>query len=400
MRVLVTGGAGFIGSHLVDRLLREGYEVRIMDNLEPRVHPRGAPPWLPAEAEFMVADVRDKEALAKALDGVQIVFHQAAYQDYMLDFSKFLHVNSVSTAAIHELILNGRQCGAGAKVEKVIVASSQAVYGEGQYRCDNAACVECNTVIQAPGRTGEQLRRGCWEVVCPACGEPMISLRLSEQYHNPCNAYAISKLAEELAAVRLGKLHGIPSVALRYSIVQGPRQSLYNQYSGICRIFCLRLLSGLAPIVYEDGYQKRDYTHIDDVVAANMAVLKNDRADYQVFNVGSGLEITVRDYAAALIDKLGSDLEPIIPGEYRVGDNRHSISDISRLKELGWEPRKGLAEIFEDYLTWIRSQGTVGEYFREADRMMREQGVVKQAAAGNSLLSSGCDGKRWTRQGI
>ena len=382
MKALVTGGAGFIGSHIADRLLAEGYEVRILDNLEPRVHPKGKPAWLFDEVEFIQGDVRKKETLAKALEKIQVVFHQAAYQDYMRDFSKFLHVNSVSTALIHELILE--KTGAFRRktnsVEKVVIASSQAVYGPGQYQCMNPGCRKFDAgVIQPESRKEEQLQRGQWEVLCPECGEPMTHLRLSEEYHNPYNAYAISKLAEEMAAVRLGKLHGIPSVSLRYSIVQGPRQSIYNQYSGICRIFCLRLLNNLPPIIYEDGLQRRDYTHIADVVEANMLVLRDTRADYQVFNVGSGLEITVKEYAEALIRKLGKEIEPLIPGEYRVGDNRHSVSDVSKLTALGWAPRYGLEKIFDDYLAWIEEQGELGKYFEEADAAMREQGVVKKA---------------------
>lgn len=378
MKALVTGGAGFIGSHLVDRLLVEGYEVRILDNLEPRVHPKGIPPWIPKDAEFIHGDVRVKEMLKRALRGVEVVFHQAAYQDYMLDFSKFIHVNSVSTALIQEILLELQREGSGKQVQKVIVASSQAVYGEGQYQCRNEECsLSKAEVIQPQSRPQEQLQSGQWEPICPECKEPMENLRLREEYHNPYNAYAISKLSEEMAAVRLGKLYGIPTVALRYSIVQGPRQSLYNQYSGICRIFCLHLLNGLSPIIYEDGYQRRDYTHINEVVEANMVVLRDPRANYCVFNVGSGMEITVREYAESLIEKLGKDMEPLILGEYRVGDNRHSISDISKLKSLGWTPQHGLEEIFEDYISWIQGQGDLGEYFKEAEKAMREQGVVR-----------------------
>jgi dTDP-L-rhamnose 4-epimerase len=232
-------------------------------------------------------------------------------------------------------------------------------------------------VIQPDGRSQEQLHQGQWELLCPECGQPMRPMALKEDYHNPYNAYAISKLAEEMAAVRLGRLNGVPTVALRYSIVQGPRQSLYNQYSGICRIFCLRLLNDLSPIIYEDGFQKRDYTHIDDVVEANWVVLNDNRADYQVYNVGSGLEITVREYAEALRRKLGKEIFPLIPGEYRHGDNRHSVSDIAKLETLGWASAKGLEEIFEDYINWIQAQGDLGQYFKEADQLMREMGVVK-----------------------
>jgi dTDP-L-rhamnose 4-epimerase len=382
MRALITGGAGFIGSHLADRLMDEGYEVRILDNLEQRVHPRGKPGWVPKEVEFIKGDVRDPGTMARVLDGVQVVFHQAAYQDYMPDFSKFLHVNSVSTALIHELIVDSRKSGAlrgkaGCKVEKVIVASSQAVYGEGQYQCANAHCQQYERKLLPESREEEQLRQGHWEVLCPDCRQPMERLLLREEFHNPFNAYAISKLAEELAAIRLGKLHGIPTVALRYSIVQGPRQSLYNQYSGICRIFCLRLLNDLPPIIYEDGQQKRDYTHIQDVVEANMLVMMDSRADFQAFNVGSGLEISVREYAENLMHTLKKDIVPLIPGEYRLGDNRHSVSDITKLKGLGWQPQFGLEKIFDDYLSWIRAQGDLGQYFREAEQAMREQGVIR-----------------------
>lgn len=374
-KVLVTGGAGFIGSHLVDRLLQEGLEVRILDLLDPRVHPAGKPSWVSKEAEFIQGDVRDPQIMLKALQGVNIVFHEAAYQDYMPDFSRFLHVNSVSTALIHELILEYKL-----DVEKVIVASSQAVYGEGQYRCTNRNCSNYQQVIQPPARDEKQLQKGYWEVICPLCQVEMEPLRLKEEYANPYNAYAISKYAEELSAVRLGRLHHIPSVALRYSIVQGPRQSLFNQYSGICRIFSVRLMNGLPPIIYEDGLQTRDFTHVADVVEANMTVLKDSRADYQVFNVGSGRTTTVLEYARVLTQQLGLSIEPLLQGEYRLGDNRHSVSDISRLQALGWQPTRTLHHIFEDYLQWVANQGNVLDYFKAAEISMKKAGVVRKVS--------------------
>jgi len=375
-KVLVTGGAGFIGSHLVDRLLQEGFEVRVLDLLDPRVHPNGKPSWISGEAEFVQGDVRDAQTLASALRGVQYVFHEAAYQDYMPDFSRFLHVNSVSTALIHELILEYRL-----NVEKVIVASSQAVYGEGQYQCINPHCQQYQQMVQPPARDEEQLQEGRWEVICPSCHTEMNPLRLKEEYANPYNAYAISKYAEELSAVRLGKLHHIPSVALRYSIVQGPRQSLFNQYSGICRIFSVRLMNGLPPVIYEDGLQTRDFTHVADVVEANMTVLKDPRADYQVFNVGSGCATTVLEYARVLTQQFGMDVEPLLPGEYRLGDNRHSVSDISRLQALGWQPTRTLPQIFKDYLEWIGNQGNVLDYFKTAEALMKQAGVVRKVSS-------------------
>lgn len=369
MRALVTGGAGFIGSHIADRLLAEGLEVRILDNLQPRVHPHGKPAHVPAAAEFIVGDVRDKTSLRDALRGVDVVFHEAAYQDYMSDFSTFLSTNAVSTALILEILVEERW-----PVRKVIVASSQAVYGEGQYRCATHA------EFQPLTRAAERLAKGLWDIPCPECGRPSEALFLDERYHNPCNAYAVSKLAEELTALRLGRLYGIPTVALRYSITQGPRQSLFNAYSGICRIFCSRLANGEPPIVFEDGAQRRDYIHISDVVEANWRVFIDARADYQAFNVGSGVATTVRDYAATLIAKMNVDVEPRLSGEYRLGDNRHSVSSITTLKALGWQPKRTLDDIFTDYLGWLRRQGDIGTYFAEADRAMRAQGVVRQAA--------------------
>jgi len=367
MRALVTGGAGFIGSHTVDRLLDEGYEVRVLDNLDPKVHPKGRPGYIAKEVEFVEGDVRNKEDVRRALRGVDVVVHQAAYQDYLPDYSTFIHTNAVSTALIYEVIQEE-----GLSVEKVVVASSQAVYGEGQYRCEK------HGLVQPPARPQEQLDRGDWEVRCPACSRYMEPLLLKEEYANPYNPYALSKYSQELVAIRLGKLLGIPTVALRYSITQGPRQSLYNQYSGICRIFTLRLLHDKPPIIYEDGKQRRDYVHIDDVVEANMLVLRSEEANYQVFNVGSGKPTTVLEYAELLAEKLGKDIEPLIPGEYRLGDARHSVSDISKLRRLGWSPKKGLEEIFEDYLAWVESLGDIGEYFEEADRTMRERRVVRK----------------------
>jgi len=371
MRALVTGGAGFIGSHIADRLLAEGLEVRILDSLQPRVHPLGKPRHVPAAAEFIQGDVRDKETLRRALRGVDVVYHEAAYQDYMPDFSTFLSTNAVSTALILEILVEE-----GWPLRKLIVASSQAVYGEGRYRCAR------HGEFQPLGRDPKRLDAGCWEVVCPRCGETAEALLLEESHHNPCNAYAVSKLAEELAAIRLGQLYGVPTVALRYSITQGPRQSLFNSYSGICRIFCSRLLHGQPPVLFEDGQQRRDYVHIADVVEANWLVLNDTRADFLAFNVGSGGATTVLEYAQALIRKLGRDVEPEVPGEYRLGDNRHSVSSIAALSALGWRPRRTLDDIFGDYLAWVSEQGEIGAYFAEADRQMRAHGVVRRAAVG------------------
>jgi dTDP-L-rhamnose 4-epimerase len=368
LKVLVTGGAGFIGSHLVDRFLREGFEVRILDSLERRIHPNGLPGYVPAEAEFVRGDVTDRNALLSALEGVDIVSHQAAYQDYMPDFSRFLTVNAVSTALLYELILAHRL-----PVKKIIVASSQAVYGEGQYRCP------VDGDFQPVPRSARQLQRGEWEVQCPGCGGMAEALLLEERSNNPFNQYAVSKLAQEKTALGLGWLHGIPTVALRYSITQGRRQSLYNHYSGVCRIFCTRALQQLPLVLYEDGRQTRDFVHVDDVVEANMLVLEKDEADGQVFNVASGRPVTILEYARQVLSRIPSAAGFEVSGEYRRGDNRHSVSSAEKLKRLGWEPSRSLNAIIDDFLEWIESSGGVPGRVPDAAADMRAAGVLLSA---------------------
>lgn len=370
MRVLVTGGAGFIGSHLVDRLLAEGCQVRILDNLEPKVHPFGMPKHLPAAAEFVHGCVTDPRVLLTALQGIDVVFHQAAYQDYMLDFSKFLRVNAVGTALLYELIV-----GRSLPVQKVIVASSQAVYGEGQYEC-----AEHGFFVPVP-RSQQQLANAEWEVRCPRCHTVAQPLLLEEDHSNPYNQYAVSKLAQERTALGLGWLHGIPTVALRYSITQGARQSLYNQYSGICRIFCSRAIRNEPLMVYEDGMQTRDFVHVQDVVEANMLVMRDKRADHRAFNVGSGKRTTVLDYVRAVERVLGTAANVEITRAFRKGDNRHSVSSISRLSALGWIPKQNLDKILRDFLNWVESIGGIPSNIPDAFSHMKQQGVVLTTSA-------------------
>jgi dTDP-L-rhamnose 4-epimerase len=204
---------------------------------------------------------------------------------------------------------------------------------------------------------------------------------LEENYVNPYNQYAVSKLAQEKMALGLGWLHGIPTVALRYSITQGPRQSLFNQYSGICRIFVGRALQGQPLVVYEDGLQTRDFVHISDVVEANMRVLGTEEANFQAFNVGSGERTTVLEYASLVRRKLSSDLELSFSGEYRRGDNRHSVSNVDKLKSLGWSPKRDLSAILDDFLAWVESIGGIPTQIEDAYSAMRKAGVVVKVTA-------------------
>jgi dTDP-L-rhamnose 4-epimerase len=368
LRILITGGAGFIGSHIVDRHLSLGDDVRVLDSLEPRVHPLGVPRYLPKEVEFVQGDVLDRALLTRALQGVDVVCHQAAYQDYMPDFSKFLHVNAVGTALLYEVIVERRL-----PVQKIVVASSQAVYGEGQYECSSHGFF-----LPSP-RSQTQLQHSRWEVQCPKCGEDAKPLPMDEERVNPYNQYAVSKLAEERIALGLGWLHNIPTTALRYSITQGTRQSLFNQYSGVCRIFFSRAMTNLPLVIYEDGLQQRDFVHVQDVVDAYEMVLKSDAANYLPFNVGSGVATTVLQYAEAVTRKIGREVPISMHGEYRRGDNRHSVSSIARLRKLGWAPKRSLSDIVRDFATWVEANGGIPVDASDAYGRMKEAGVVVAA---------------------
>ena len=369
MKVLITGGAGFIGSHTADLLIKKGYQVRTLDSLEPPVHQKKEKPgYLSKDIEFISGDVRSRSDLTKALQGVDAVFHLAAYQDYLTDFSKFALVNDAATALLYEIIVAEKF-----PIRKVILASSQSVYGEGKYECPEHG-------IQYPlPRPLAQLENGEWEVQCPLCEQKMKSLPIDETRVNPHNQYAVSKYAQELYALTLGRRFGIPTVALRYSITQGPRQSFANAYSGILRIFTTCLLKDLPPPIYEDGQQLRDYVYVGDVAAANMLALENDAADFQVFNVGGSRAITVFEYAEKLNRLMGKNIAPRLQSEFRYGDSRHTVSDISKLMKLGWQPQTELDTIISQYLDWVRQETVASEFPTEAKKRMEKLGVVRGA---------------------
>jgi len=367
MKILVTGGAGFIGSHTVDRLLREGYKVRILDNLQKPVHLKGRPDYIPDGVEFILGDVRDRAVLENALEDVDAVYHFAAYQDYLPDFSTYFHVNCVGTALIYEIIVEKKL-----PVRKVIVASSQAVLGEGLYRCPD------HGEMIPDIRLEEQLAKGDWEHHCPHCGKYMKHLPTPESGTNPQNQYAMSKHTQEMTAINLGKRYGIPSVAMRYSIVQGPRQSFYNAYSGAMRIFALHLYFGKPPVIYEDGMQLRDYVNYRDVVEANIKVLHDDRANYQGFNVGGGREYTVVDFYRKMEQVTGKHMEPVIAQYYRYGDTRHIFSDIGRLKSLGWKPAFSVEDSIGEYWEYLSSRTDIEDILDYAEKTMKTMGVVRR----------------------
>ncbi|MHA6784820.1 NAD-dependent epimerase/dehydratase family protein [Pseudonocardia saturnea] len=367
MRILVTGGAGFIGSHTADRLVALGHDVVVLDALTEPVHRGGTAAYLTPGAELVVGDVRDRDLVAGLLRRVDAVYHLAAYQDYLPDFSRFVDVNVTSTALLYEIAVAD-----GLDLARVVVASSQAAMGEGLYRC----AVDGE---QTPDMRPEAaLRAGRFELDCPACGGPLELQSTPERIANPQNAYGMSKHAEEVVAVNLGRRYGIPTVALRYSIVQGPRQSVFNAYSGACRIFNLHYRHGTAPTLYEDGVAVRDYVNIHDVVDANVLVLTDDRAAGRVFNVGGGIPYTTAEFADVVRRHHGSDLPGRVTGEYRFGDTRHIVSDVDALKQLGWVPRRTPADSVAEYATWLDGLDGLDGVLAAADATMRRLGVVRR----------------------
>ncbi len=367
MKVLVTGGAGFIGTHTCERLLSIGHDVVVLDALTPPVH-QGPPTQLSPDVEFYEGDVRNRDLLTNLLRRVDAVYHLAAYQDYLTDFARFSDVNVVSTALLFEIIVAERL-----DMARVIVASSQSAMGEGLYEC--AVHGE-----QLPGmRPESDLAAAQWDICCAECGGPLQLRTTPERVSNPQNAYGMSKLGQEMVAVNLGRRYGVPTVALRYSIVQGPGQSVYNAYSGACRIFCLHYMQGAEPTLYEDGEAIRDYVNIEDVVDANVLVLDDDRASGRVFNVGGGRPVTTREFADVVRRQYGSDRPGQVTGEYRFGDTRHIVSDITALQSLGWAPRRGPAHSVAAYAAWLEGMPGLDGILAAANARMRALGVVRRA---------------------
>ncbi len=373
MKILVTGGAGFIGSHTVDSLLAEGHKVRILDNLQKPVHLKGKPSYLADEAEFMLGDVRSKPDWQRALQQIDAVYHLAAYQDYLPDFSTFFHVNVVGTALLYEVAVEKKM-----DLKKVVVASSQAAYGEGKY-----CCKQCNTEGFAPLRHKNRLSKGEWDIFCSVCNQEMVYIPGQENWADPQNQYAISKYTQETLALNLGRRYEIPTVAMRYSIVQGARQSFYNAYSGANRIFSLSAFLKKSPPIYEDGKQLRDFVNISDVVAANLLVLNKDGANYKVLNVGGGKTYTVLEFYNIVQKIFDVDIPPRLEGNFRVGDTRNAISDITALKCMGWEPKNSAEKSVLDYRHYLEEQTDIEDILDYSEKMMKKKNVVVYSETSN-----------------
>ncbi len=370
-RALVTGGAGLIGSHIADLLLSEGWAVRILDNLEPNTHRNGRPAWIPKAAEFVAADIRDRAATRAALESIDVVFHQAAYGGYMPEISKYVHVNSFGTAQMLEIIREENL-----PIKKIVVASSQAVYSEGAARCPT------HGLVFPPVRPVAQLRAGDFAVHCPHCDA--VTTQAPTPEHAPIGGetvYAITKVDQERLVLTWGKQTGTPTVALRYSCTYGPRQSIFNPYTGVIAIFCTRLLNNLPPVLYEDGAQTRDFSFVEDIARANLLAATTDKLDGLPVNVGSGQAVTIREIAEHISAALGIHIAPVAHGEFRPGEMRHLTSDTTRIKAAGYQPQVDLATGIARYLDWIRAQADVRDYFSAAENILRAKGIVHKVAA-------------------
>lgn len=371
LQVLITGGAGFIGSHLADALIERGHRVRVLDALVPQVHTAGAPLHLHPEAELIRGDICDRQLLIRALEGVDVVYHEAAevgVGQSMYQIERYVRANTFGTSILLEQLIERRD-----SIRKLIVASSMSIYGEGSCRCPE------HGLVYPQLRKAAQLEDRRWELECELCGRELTPLPTAEEKPLfPTSVYAVTKQDQEQLSLVIGRAYGIPTVALRYFNVYGTRQALSNPYTGVCAIFSARLLNNQRPLIFEDGGQTRDFVHVSDIVRANLLALETERADYQAINIGTGRATSVLEVSRLLSAGLGKDIEPELSGKYREGDIRHCVADISKARTLlNYEPAVTLEEGIRELLAWVRQQGKVTDGVREATDELAARQLVR-----------------------
>ncbi len=368
-KVLVTGGAGFIGSHLVDGLIKKGYQVRVLDNLYKQIHPAGKlPDYLNKKAEFIMGDVTSRSDWIAALKGVDAVFHFAAavgVGQSMYEIEQYVKVNSLGTAIFLDILANNKH-----SVKKIIVAASMSSYGEGTYRCTR--CGE----VRPPLRADAKVKKKDFNVYCPNCQKIVTPVPTNEEAKQNSNSiYAIGKKEQEEMILNIGQAYNIPAVAMRYFNVYGERQSLSNPYNGVVAIFISRIKNNKPPLINEDGMQTRDFIHVKDVTDANIAALEDHNADYQVFNVGSGKPVSIKKVAEILIRLLKSSVKPEITYKVRKLDVRHCYADISKIKKLlHWQLKVDFIDGFKGVIRWSLSE-EAKDYVDVAMRELKKRGL-------------------------
>lgn len=374
-RVLITGGAGFIGSHTADALLSEGHYVRVFDNLDPQVHGKEQkiPEYLNKEVEFIKGDITHRDELKKAIEDIEIVFHEASVVGVgqsMYEVARYNNANILGTAILWDILINEPN-----KVEKVIIASSMSTYGEGEYECE-----ECG-IIHPPLRSIEQLLERAWELRCYNCGREVKPIPTREEKPlQPTSVYAMTKKYQEEMSLLLARSYKIPTVILRYFNVYGPRQALSNPYTGVVAIFPSRILNKQPPIIFEDGQQSRDFIHVSDIVCANLLAMKSKEANYEVFNVGTGQATTILKVADLLIKKLKSPTDELsykLVNKFREGDIRHCYADTSKIKKLlGFEAKVKLEDGLQELIEWASLQEAV-DLVEKATYELEKRGLMK-----------------------
>lgn len=368
--ILVTGGAGFIGSHLVDKLVQEGYNITILDNLTEQVHGKKVPPYLNKKANFIKGDVTKKDDIKKALKGMDAIFHEASVVGVgqsMYDIEKYVYQNSLGTAILLDYLANNKH-----SIKRLLVASSMSVYGEGLYNCKKCG------FVRPPLRTDEQMSQKKWELFCLNCKSILTPIGTPEAESFKCNSiYAVTKQSQEDMFMIFGKAYGIPTTTLRYFNVYGPRQSLSNPYTGVAAIFLSRLKNDSSPVIYEDGLQTRDFISVYDIANANVVCLEDERSFGKIFNLGASNPVAIKEIAEILAKLLGKSIKPEITEKFRSGDVRHCSADISLIKNtLGWQPSWSFEKGMQDLINWSEKE-EAKDTFDEAAKELNSKGLLK-----------------------
>jgi len=362
MKILVTGGAGFIGSHTVDLLVENGFDVRILDNLENQAHRGKKPEYLNSKAEFIAGDITNLSVWKKSLEEVDAVIHLAAMTGIgqsMYQPSRYLATNILGTAKMYDALIGNPKIKRN--IQKIVVASSKTIYGEGSYEC------KTHGEVYPELRPEEQLRKRDWEVHCPICNTYVKPIKIKEEKPaQNLSVYALSKFATETLSLMYSNILRIPTIAFRYFSCYGPRQSLANPYTGVCSIFLCRLKNDKSPIIYEDGKQVRDFVFVKDIAAANLLALKKTEKT-GVYNIGSSVPTSIINIANIIRNILDVDIEPTITQEYRIGDTRHDFTDISKAeRELGFKPNWKVKEGLMELVKWSETEEAI-DMFEQAD---------------------------------